>query len=340
MAKRKEFNEEQINDMIKMYVEDFESTNNIALKYGVDQELIQNRLKDKGVKIAKGSAYSKCYWVDRGMDESKIEEHIKTLRPVNKEYWVKRGYSDDEAILQIEGQKMVSLRGCITRFGKEDGEKIWNERSSKRSENGKKGSANIQYWVNKGYSEEDAKKLRSERQSTFSFEKCIEKYGEKEGILKFTQRQVKWQKTLYKNGKLKSGYSEVSQELFSKLIEQYDINDLNYVFFAKKGGEFVLSDDNGFYRYDFADIKNKKMIEYNGDDYHGNPNKYNVDDHPNPFRKDLTAKDIWNKDKQKKELAEKNGFIVFIVWDSEYKKNKEEIIKKCENFLIKSVIQK
>lgn len=333
MGNRKEFSEEQINDMVKMYVEDFESTNNIALKYGVDQELIQNRLKNKGVKIAKGSAYSKSYWSERGLEESKIEQHIKTLRPVNKEYWIKKGCSEEDAILQIEGQKMVSLKGCIARFGKEEGEKIWNEREGKRSENGKKGSANIGYWLNKGYTEQEAKKLRSERQSTFTLEKCIEKYGEEEGLLKFTQRQVKWQKTLYKNGKLKSGYSEVSQEMFYRLIEDININDLNYFLFAKKGGEFVLSDDNGFYRYDFTDIKNKKIIEYNGDDYHANPNKYSLSDKPNPFRKDLTAKDIWDKDENKKRLAENKGFSVFIVWDSEYKKNKENIINKCKTFL-------
>ena len=58
----------------------------------------------------------------------------------------------------------------------------------------------------------------------------------------------------------------------------------------------------------FTDIKNKKIIEYNGDDYHGNPNKYNFDDYPNPFRKDLTAKDIWNKDKQKKRVSRKKWF--------------------------------
>lgn len=333
MGKRKEFTEYEINDMVKMYTEYFESTNTIAKKYGVDREVIDSRLKNNGVKIAKGSPYSKQYWLERGLDESKIDKHIKTLRPCNIEYWIKNGYSEEEAILQIEGQKMVSLRGCIARFGEKEGTKKWEERESKRSEAGKKGSANIEYWVNKGYTEEEAKKLRSERQKTFSLEKCIEKYGLEEGFVKFNERQVKWQKTLYKNGKLKSGYSEISQELFNKLIEDIEINESNYFMFAKKGGEFVLNDDNGFYRYDFTDLKNKRIIEYNGDDYHGNPNKYKADDVPNPFRKNLTAKDIWNKDKQKTLIANNNGFEVFVVWDSEYKKNKQEIINKCKKFL-------
>ena len=173
----------------------------------------------------------------------------------------------------------------------------------------------------------------SKRQQTFSLKTCIEKYGPEEGLVKFIERQIKWQKTLYKNGKLKSGYSEVSQELFFKLIEDVEINASNYFIFAKKGGEFVLNDNNGFYRYDFTDLKNKRIIEYNGDDYHGNPNKYKANDYPNPFRKDLTAKDIWNKDNQKTLIANNNGFEVFVVWDSEYKQNKKEIIDKCKEFL-------
>jgi very-short-patch-repair endonuclease len=184
----------------------------------------------------------------------------------------------------------------------------------------------------------ESKKLVSKRQQTFSLKTCIEKYGPEEGLVKFNERQVKWQKTLYKNGKLKSGYSEVSQELFFKLIEDVEINESNYFIFAKKGGEFVLNDDNGFYRYDFTDLKNKKIIEYNGDDYHGNPNKYKADDFPNPFRKDLTAKDIWDKDKSRIEQIQSFGYTVIIIWESEFNKSidktKKRIlneIKKCEN---------
>jgi hypothetical protein len=33
------------------------------------------------------------------------------------------------------------------------------------------------------------------------------------------------------------------------------------------------------------------------------------------------------------ELANKEGFEVYIIWDSEYKKNKEEVINKCINYL-------
>lgn len=335
MGKSYDFSEDEIKDMVDMYINKLDGVYNIGKKYNVDESVIKARLIKNDVKIAKGSPYSIKYWNQRGLSDNEAKEHIKTLRPVNKEYWVKLGYSEEEALLQIEGQKLVSLNGCIARFGDKDGKRIWNERETKRSEAGKLGSANLDFWINKGHSEEEAIKLRSERQKTFSKEICIQKYGKEEGLRIFTDRQNKWQKTLYKNGNLKSGYSEISQQLFYELISEKDINQLNYILFAKMGGEFVLSDINGFYRYDFTDLKNKKIIEYNGDDYHANPNKYNANDFPNPFRKTITAQEIWDKDELKKKLAEKNGYKLLVIWDSEYKTNKQEIINKCKKFLNK-----
>ena len=43
----------------------------------------------------------------------------------------------------------------------------------------------VKYWINKGYSEEEAKEKVSERQSTFTLEKCIAKYGEEEGTARY-----------------------------------------------------------------------------------------------------------------------------------------------------------
>ena len=80
-----------------------------------------------------------------------------------------------------------------------------------------------------------------------------------------------------------------------------------------------------------------KIIEYNGDMYHGNPQKYKEDDNPHPFRKNLTAKMIWDKDKEKIELAKFNGFDVLIVWDSEFRylgeSRRSDVIQKCIDFL-------
>jgi len=68
--------------------------------------------------------------------------------------------------------------------------------------------------------------------------------------------------------------------------------------------------------------------------YHGNPKKYKGGDNPHPFRKTITAQEMWDKDKRKYDIAIENGYEVLVVWDSEYRwGNKEEIINKCKKFL-------
>lgn len=192
----------------------------------------------------------------------------------------------------------------------------------------------LQYYTNKGYSLEESKNLLKERQTTFSLEKCIEKYGKLEGINIFNNRQSKWQDTLNTGGNLKMGYSRVSQEFFNKINNQLDGNFR----YATNGGEFKINrESGGIWIYDFVDIKNKKIIEYQGDEYHANPLKFNEDDTPHPFRKNITSKDIWMKDKEKLKTAIENGFEVLYIWDSEYSRvgevKKNKTIIKCINFL-------
>jgi hypothetical protein len=196
----------------------------------------------------------------------------------------------------------------------------------------------LEYYVNKGYSIEESKDLLKNRQSTFSLEKCISKYGDEEGYKRWMDRQEKWQKNMLENGNVKCGYSKISQELFYNLLKNYDIenSDMSKVYFATKNKEYFISLKNeGFFIYDFVDLNNKKIIEFNGDLYHANPNIYEENDYPHPYYKNNgpSALETWNKDKLKIDIAKENGFDVLVVWDSEYRKDKNKVIEKCLNFL-------
>jgi very-short-patch-repair endonuclease len=192
-----------------------------------------------------------------------------------------------------------------------------------------------EYYLLRGHSEEDSLKMLSSRQSTFSLEKCIEKHGKEEGTKVYTDRQNKWQKSLLENGNLKYGFSSISQELFYSIISEYTNKvDIIDVYFATKNGEFRLNRVGGsIWIYDFVDIKRRKIIEYNGDQYHANPSMFSINDTPHPFRTGFTSGQIWKKDADKIKVANDNGFEVLVIWDSEYHKNKKETIKKCLNFL-------
>ena len=195
-------------------------------------------------------------------------------------------------------------------------------------------TAQKEYWIKRGYSFEESILKVSERQKTFTLEKCIEKYGQEEGKEIYTERQKKWQKSLLKNGNLKNGYSAISQELFNKIIEKYDYLNIDNILFATKNKEYSLDKNTGgIWLFDFADLEKKKLIEYNGDQYHANPLKYEGKNCTHPFRKHLTAEEIWAKDAEKIKTANENGFEVLTIWDSEYKKDKSGTLKKCLDFL-------
>ena len=314
--------------------------------------------------------------VDALVELDKRNKELKQRNRLCEEYWVNKGYSKEEAIEEISKQQKKSSKCVKTYHGKSKKmlkEKGYSDEDIKRicltptnsefwvnkgySENEAKDiinknqteaakqvdfekrliPSNIEYWVNKGYSKEDAKQNVSEHQSTFSLEKCILKYGEEDGKKRFTERQNKWLNSLLTNGNMVIGYSKISQELFYKILEAYDINDRDKVYFATHNSEFKLDKyEGGVWLYDFTDTINRKIIEFHGDMYHGNPKKYKSDDYPHPFRKNITAQEMWDKDKIKLDVAIEEGFEVLVIWDSEYRwGNKQEITNKCLTFLNK-----
>jgi hypothetical protein len=46
----------------------------------------------------------------------------------------------------------------------------------------------------------------------------------------------------------------------------------------------------------------------------------------------MTAKELWNYDDIKKELAINNGFHIETIWEYDYKHNKNIIIEKLNNY--------
>lgn len=238
----------------------------------------------------------------------------RALAPTQIRFWVNRGFSEEEAKIKVSE----------------------NQKNAAKSVDFDKRllPSNIEYWIKRGLTEEEAKVEVSNHQRTFTLQKCIDKHGEGTGNLIYTKRQVKWQTSLIENGNLKCGFSRISQELFYRLLDEYSFKEKIDVFFATKNKEYFISLKGGeFYQYDFVDRNKMKIIEFNGDCYHANPIKYNENDKPNPFRQNLTASDIWAKDKRKTEVAIENGFQLLTIWESEYKKNKELTIKKCLDFL-------
>ena len=81
------------------------------------------------------------------------------------------------------------------------------------------------------------------------------------------------------------------------------------------------------------DIRYKnKIIEYHGDYWHCNPIKYKENYYHSQQRK--TAREIWDKDCIKKQSLINHNYELLVVWESDYKKDKEGTIEKCQILLM------
>lgn len=76
--------------------------------------------------------------------------------------------------------------------------------------------------------------------------------------------------------------------------------------------------------------KNNIIIEFYGDYWHANPTIY-AQDHK--IRGGKTAEEIWRSDAYKKQYLTDLGYKVFIIWESEWRSNKDIILEQFKNLL-------
>lgn len=276
--------------------------------------------KKSGKKLI--SPYSREFWLARinpdtgenfTIEEADFTRNSK--RPIRKEYWIIRGFSEEESIAKAKEVKDKNDRNG-------------NTKQIKYSQ------CHVGFWIIRGYSLEEATQLLKERQTTFSLEKLQLKLGKEAGYARWKQRQALWQQTLmakpveeqiainrrkmsFKNyGKLEK---EVINELFSNFPE------------VEKSTQFCLRESETA-KWFFFDAKiNNCLIEFNGDYWHCNPLVYE-----STFfnqNKRSYAKEIWEYDARKKECAEKQGYKVFTIWEKDWRENKQKVIKECLNYI-------
>jgi hypothetical protein len=191
-----------------------------------------------------------------------------------------------------------------------------------------------EYWTKKGFTPEESKKIISKKQSTFSLEKCIFKYGEIEGTEVWKKRQSKWKSVVFNdNQHISRGYSKIGEEFINLILEvlekmEYPLDDILY----GKKEKFIKNKEGRVFKFDLTFKNSKKIIEFNGDFWHCNPILFESGYLNKP--KNMTAKEIWEYDLEKKKAAEDNGYTIIYVWESDYRKNKTNEIKRCLNYIL------
>lgn len=188
---------------------------------------------------------------------------------------------------------------------------------------------NIEFYLNQGMSKDDAKKALKKRQSTFTLEKCIQRYGEDKGKEMYIKRQQKWKSSLQKSFN-HSGSPYTQSNISLKMIT--DLCNKLKIEVPEKELCLINENENKKHNHYFYDFNYKNVIiEFNGDYWHCNPLIWKSSDYNKSLH--LTAQEVWEKDLDKKICAEKHGYKVFIVWDKDYKENPDKVINSCIEFI-------
>lgn len=304
--------------------------------------------------ISKSRAYNTSEWHE--INESDVYEDYlynktKTLIETNKklvnanpnfhkekshnsvEYWLKRGYTAVESVKNssevIEHMQSVSHKNRIE--NPEDYAHCYNTK--------------IEHYLNKDMTKSEADNALRERQTTFSKEICIEKYGMEDGTRIWKERQERWMETMdsksdeekriinFKKIKNCSFISNISQELFDRVYKIIE-NKYKKIYYHGLNKEFHLYNYElkKHYLYDFVISDIKKCIEFNGWFWHCKPGLYESD-YFNKV-KSMYAHEIWENDRAKNGRIEKEGYDILIIWEDDYKKDKEATVEKCIEFLL------
>lgn len=192
------------------------------------------------------------------------------------------------------------------------------EKISKSIKENGNNNCTMSYWEKQGFTAEQATEKLSERQTTFSLDICIKKYGLEEGTKRWNDRQEKWMKNCKK-----SNFSKVSQKLFWEIYAQM-LNNTDVYFATLLGGvcddsgknhEYLVSLSVCNVKPDFFHLPSKSIIEFDGDYWHGEKRGNQVRD---------AARDT---------ALINEGFRLLHIKERDYRADPEKTIKQCLEFL-------
>lgn len=292
----------------------------------VAQAKIVEARKHKKPKI---SPFSAEFWLERvnpntsklfTQDEAEFKRN--SLRPIRKEYWIDHGFSLEESIQKAKESKDANNNkgALVVKNRNKDEIKSFSPRCA-------------EYWIARGYSELEAALAVKENQATFSKDKCKSKHGEVEGQRIWEERQEKWLATL--NSKSPEELVVINKKKVAKGFnssegEMYLFAELNKIF-QHLEEQVYIRDSTKKHGWLFDIGLGKKLIEYNGTYWHADPRHYSEDRIIQ--KKKMSAGQIWENDRIKSEVAKSQGYEILVIWEHDFKENKQREIDKCINFL-------
>lgn len=182
---------------------------------------------------------------------------------------------------------------------------------------------------------------------------CLKNFGEKHNFAKNSSSRKEWQKRLFDEEGITNVFQResVKKKLVQTLIKKYGEEDWKIKTHARGSKVFsnvtrkicnLLSEenisfsiekkiakDNTYFSYDIILSDSNKLIEINGDYWHGNPKIYLESDIIlKGTSGQYTVGEKWAKDKIKIQYAIDQGYQILVVWEKDLNDNPEEMKRK------------
>lgn len=317
------FSDKEIEDICKQYIEEEKCVWDIANFYNKDAHFIKRLLMFKKVSLRteseskKTKVYKEKYTTTirakYGVDNISQADSIKKKKEETffKNYGYKNNFCN-ESIRQkahdnIDHQECYKSLQCTLR---------------------EKYGVNHIIEIPHIYDNVDQEKRQEARRKT-----CLERYGveyNSQNELIKNKIQETRNKTInsldyfknpvkYWKGKFFSSKLEVEvQEILNKKRVTY----LNNIWISGVNVDLYIPSKN-------------LIIEINGDYWHANPLKYKKEDiiYTTENKRNITAEEIWKKDKKQEEKLLKSGYNLLVVWEKDIKENKKDLEKYITNLI-------
>lgn len=182
----------------------------------------------------------------------------------------------------------------------------------------------------------------------------IKHYGFSHNFCKDNPSRKKWEKRIFEETGCVNNFQrpEVKEKIKQTILKKYGVESAGNITTARGknsyskihkevvkilknnnidfGIEFKLGKKNEkrYFSYDIIINDTKKLIEVNGDYWHGNPKIYKESDLIlKGSRKELLVGTKWQMDKRKIEYAKESGYRVLVVWESDLKTELDKTTK-------------
>lgn len=306
------------------------------IKYDLSNYLGRYR-RLKGVNGT--SSYTQMLRYGRKWKEVYDSQNKKKISafPNRIEYWLDRGVTAEQAVQEVH--KIQLERGNKAAL-KLKGTSCYTVRST-------------DYWVNNGYSLDEARNKVKTIQTTNGLEFYRKKYPDSYEE-KFSQRIEHWKKSLSEydqqllnlkrspsiEGNLARGVSyedavtsyqmmvdrlktirKLPSKVSQKMCSMLDDRLTGTCYYTTKNYEKLIQG----YRVDFYHSESKTVVEFYGDFFHRNPNIYES----TFVAHSISSKERWEYDKHRENDIASSIDVnkLIVVWESDFRKNPEKVIQ-------------